>query len=312
MPATRSPWLPVRRQATAPGRSPRLSSDAEGIRIHVGFQEQERFARAASWTRAATDRRPGLFVSMTAAGSSHRTTPVFLADGAAVGGGCLVLRAARGQASRPRAAASTRGKQLRARCGAGPRRETAVVSSPFRGSRSCARMSPVSNFSATRWMVTPVSASPARMAAVMGEGPRYRGSRDGWTLMPPSGKRARKDLPEDLPVRGHDKEVRRQGAHLLQEWRRPASPAAGRAGPSSAAASLTGERARLAAPAGRLVRAGEHANDLVRMGRRSRDGTASDGVPAKRMRIRLLLLPRTRREVAVFFSGRSGPGTRCR
>ena len=47
-------------------------------------------------------------------------------------------------------------------------------------------MSPVSSPSSIHMVVTPVTASPARMAHWMGAAPRWRGSREAWTLMAPS------------------------------------------------------------------------------------------------------------------------------
>ena len=47
------------------------------------------------------------------------------------------------------------------------------------------RMGPVSSPSSMRMIVTPVSASPARMAAAMGEAPRWRGSSEAWTFRQP-------------------------------------------------------------------------------------------------------------------------------
>src|SRR5881392_3600925 len=46
----------------------------------------------------------------------------------------------------------------------------------------CAATGPASRASTVRWIVTPVSSSPARIARSTGAAPRQRGSKDGWTL----------------------------------------------------------------------------------------------------------------------------------
>ena len=49
--------------------------------------------------------------------------------------------------------------------------------------RSLACILPWSNFSTMRWHVTPVSASPSKIAQKPDQHPRCLGSRDGWKLM---------------------------------------------------------------------------------------------------------------------------------
>jgi hypothetical protein len=49
----------------------------------------------------------------------------------------------------------------------------------------CRITSPASSSFAIYMIETPVSASPFRIAQLMGAAPRYLGSRDEWTLMEP-------------------------------------------------------------------------------------------------------------------------------
>ena len=51
--------------------------------------------------------------------------------------------------------------------------------------RSCATIGPVSSPASMRMSVTPVSASPARIAAGIGVAPRWRGSSEGWRFSAP-------------------------------------------------------------------------------------------------------------------------------
>ena len=51
-----------------------------------------------------------------------------------------------------------------------------------------------------RMMVTPVSASPARMARWIGAAPRQRGSSEPWMLMQPSTGRVEERLGQDVAV----------------------------------------------------------------------------------------------------------------
>ena len=75
--------------------------------------------------------------------------------------------------------------------GARPRRSrrrasrAGAVSSPSSGQRSTATIGPVSRPASIRIRVTPVSASPARIAAGIGVAPRWRGRSDGWRLSAP-------------------------------------------------------------------------------------------------------------------------------
>ena len=65
-----------------------------------------------------------------------------------------------------------------------------TVSSAWTASGSCRRMSPVSMPASRRMRVTPVTASPARMAAAMGAAPRQRGNSEAGTLSAPSGAKS--------------------------------------------------------------------------------------------------------------------------
>ena len=51
-----------------------------------------------------------------------------------------------------------------------------------------------------RMVVTPVSASPARIARWIGAAPRQRGSSEPWMLMQPSTGASRKRLGQDVAV----------------------------------------------------------------------------------------------------------------
>ena len=60
-----------------------------------------------------------------------------------------------------------------------------VVSSPSSATRIWATIGPVSSPASMRMSVTPVSVSPARIAAGIGVAPRWRGSNDGWRFNAP-------------------------------------------------------------------------------------------------------------------------------
>ena len=121
-------------------------------------------------------------------------------------------------ASRPRPAAGaasmlTRAATARASARAAPRRRrraasssSGAVSVPSRAIRvAWATIGPVSSPSSIRISVTPVSGSPARIAAGIGVAPRWRGSSDGCRLSAPCG-RSEQRRRHDLAVVGEDDE----------------------------------------------------------------------------------------------------------
>ena len=65
------------------------------------------------------------------------------------------------------------------------------MSAPMRASRSTIAMSPVSSPSSIFITVTPVSASPAMMARLIGAAPRQRGNSEACRLKQPSGGASR-------------------------------------------------------------------------------------------------------------------------
>ena len=70
------------------------------------------------------------------------------------------------------------------------------------GNACCAAIGPASSSAVVRWIVTPVSASPAMIARSTGAAPRQRGRSDGWTF---SQSRSSEQLLRDQrPVRGDD------------------------------------------------------------------------------------------------------------
>ena len=78
-----------------------------------------------------------------------------------------------------------------------------AVSAAEIGVRSASSIGPVSRPSSMRMVVTPVSASPARIARWIGAAPRQRGSSEPWMLMQPSTGASRNALVQDMAV-GHD------------------------------------------------------------------------------------------------------------
>ena len=86
-------------------------------------------------------------------------------------------------------------------------RSPAVSSAPTR-SRRRATTGPESTRSVTSITVTPVTSSPASIAAATGDGPRYFGSSDGWTFRQPSRGALQHVVGEIQPVRGYDYDVR--------------------------------------------------------------------------------------------------------
>ncbi len=127
------------------------------------------------------------------------------------------------------------------------------------------RASPASTSSAIRWTETPVSRSPARMAAAIGEGPRYRGSSEGCTFTPPRGKRSRNAWRKMRPkaTTTSSSGARPRTASWIPASRRSASSTRR---PSARAASFTSDgRVERPRPAG-WSRAGEHGAYHVRPG----------------------------------------------
>ena len=86
-----------------------------------------------------------------------------------------------------------------------------AISVPSRGPRSTATIGPVSSPLSMRISVTPVSRSPARIAAGIGVAPRCRGNSDGWRFRAPC-FRSSSSRRDDLPVVGEDQQL---GLELL-------------------------------------------------------------------------------------------------
>ena len=96
---------------------------------------------------------------------------------------------------------------------------------PWSGTRSCATIGPVSRPSSIRISVTPVSVSPARIAAGIGDAPRCRGSSDGCTLSAPCGGSA-----SQTPARaGRSRPGRAAAGSARGPARAPRGPEAGEA-----------------------------------------------------------------------------------
>ena len=88
---------------------------------------------------------------------------------------------------RPRPAARTAARRAEPRrASARPPRRSVRTRRPASswpiGNASCAAIGPASSSATVRWIVTPVSSSPARIARSTGAAPRQRGSSDGWTF----------------------------------------------------------------------------------------------------------------------------------
>ena len=66
-------------------------------------------------------------------------------------------------------------------------------------------------------VVTPVVASPAAIAAWIGEAPRQRGRSEAWRLMAAVARQLEQLAREDLPEGDDDHDVRRQLAHGGEE-----------------------------------------------------------------------------------------------
>ena len=66
-------------------------------------------------------------------------------------------------------------------------------------------------------IVTPVSASPLRMAHWIGAAPRYLGSREVWTLRQPKRGRSRMLCGQNLAIGRHRDQVRLQVAQGAEE-----------------------------------------------------------------------------------------------
>ena len=68
-------------------------------------------------------------------------------------------------------------------------------------------MAPVSRPSSIRMMVTPLSASPAMMARLIGAAPRQRGSSEACTLKQPSFGASQDRLRQDQAIGDHHRRV---------------------------------------------------------------------------------------------------------
>ena len=88
-----------------------------------------------------------------------------------------------------------------------------VVSSGAIGIERTARMGPVSSPASICIKVTPVSVSPLKMANVMGDAPRKRGSKDACVLMDPCVGISKMACGKIRPYSRYDQQVRLVGAH---------------------------------------------------------------------------------------------------
>src|ERR1700682_1810092 len=136
-----------------------------------------------------------------------------------------------------------------------------------------------------RMMLTPVSASPARMVGAIGEAPRQRGSSEAWTLRPPWGGTASSSTGRIWPKAAT---TRTSGRACLT--RSITSGLRTRSGsstgtPAASAAAATGDRRRLMPrPAGRSGRLITRVTGWCSR-RAWSEGTANSGVPMKATRM---------------------------
>ena len=84
-----------------------------------------------------------------------------------------------------------------------------VVASAASGRRRWASTGPVSMPASVSIILTPVSSSPARMAAATGAGPRWRGKSEGCTFRQPKRGMARTVGRSRLPIRSDDVKIGR-------------------------------------------------------------------------------------------------------
>src|SRR5581483_8606969 len=141
------------------------------------------------WSRRARQtitRRPSTIVHAPMCGESARTRrhastgssrrssrsdgPIFSAY-VIPSSGCSVNSGSGRTSQRSRAATSA------ARAKTAPASSSAAI-----GNDSCAAIGPASSASTVRWIVTPVTSSPARIARSTGAAPRHRGSSNGCTF----------------------------------------------------------------------------------------------------------------------------------
>ena len=128
---------------------------------------------------------------------------------------------------------------------------------------SCATTGPVSVPSSSSMMLTPVTASPCRMASATGEGPRWRGSSEGWTFRHPWGATFSSSRWQDAAVGRDNHRVGREGGELLGNLRR-----AHRRGLEDGDAVLAGpngrwRRGQAPAATSGAVRLRDHRRDLI-------------------------------------------------
>lgn len=90
-----------------------------------------------------------------------------------------------------------------------------LVSVALMSIADCRRIGPRSNSGVIRWMVIPPWTSPSRICQKNGEGPRYRGSRDGWTFTPPRGDASSTDCGRIL---GYPMERSSSAACVVPSW----------------------------------------------------------------------------------------------
>ena len=135
--------------------------------------------------------------------------------------------------------------------------------SPRSGPRRCSTMGPVSRPSSSSITLTPVVASPSRIARCTGAAPRHRGNREKWRLRLPS--------VGSVQDRGRAGALRRRRprSHRARRPRAPARPRPierprprGAEDPDAAAASATGVGRKLRPAPGRPGRIRDDANDL--------------------------------------------------
>ena len=227
--------------STRPGApaSPRASVDAQHLDARA---VAARTRRRETATGRGCDRAPPALVSPVDAG-------LVLADLVGVSDARGRLRRqvrARRAPAPPARAASVPRRAAPARRAVRPRSCPGPIGSAFGNA-----MAPVSRPSSIRMMVTPLSASPAMMARLIGAAPRQRGSSEAWMLKQPSGMRIENRLRQDQAIGDDHRGVgavraecvlrlsrlqRRGRQHRQTEARapraRPASAAApGRGGP---------------------------------------------------------------------------------
>ena len=125
-------------------------------------------------------------------------------------------------------------------------------------------MAPVSSPSSIFMMVTPLSASPAMMARLIGAAPRQRGSSEACRLKQPSARRLQNRLGQDQPVGDDHRRIGVDARGTLACASSSRSVFGVSTGIASRRASRsTGVTLQLHAAAGRLWRARIDRGDLV-------------------------------------------------